>query len=271
MRQVLVALSSYVKGRLDSDPESVQQRDHAITNALEVVFRSREHIKVKPALQAVGEFLARSVITLPHLLEHFTSLSLEKDAPGDSSCTNGAMSTFLLGIFSWVNHSDVALASGQLSLQVLKQYLMNNAHIGSSPKSRRAPIWASPVITSVERNPECLRNFRNAIFPRIFRLSTHDFFDFLRSMRAFKHIPAYSLPHDSEVVLPDDASVSDIDIELLFCALQTGKELGIVKETGKIAWKHSEPFSTDSSQTSLRPFICAMIQFTFRHILSINS
>ncbi|KAF2101025.1 hypothetical protein NA57DRAFT_74618 [Rhizodiscina lignyota] len=236
MRQVLLALSSYLRDRLNHCTESVELRDEALRAFLRIIFVDREHIKIKPALQGLTEFLSKSIISIPHLLQFFETLVLDRQPMRQgSSKPDEVLSQFLVKLFTWISHNDVALALGQLVSQALKQYSKDGTGYSPSRGLNDPPVWADPIVATVIRKPDSLENFRNTVFAKLFRESTRDFFNFLKSMRTFARIAPQLLTDNAMDTPHGGYGLGDAETELFFSALQTGKELGIVKDTDDIS------------------------------------
>lgn len=265
MRQVLTSLTNFLKAQFHAASTGHEVSGRAIQDLLQIVFADRDHIKVKPALQALTEFLAKELASLSYILATFEDHYMDGGRPENGHPQmERRLSEFLVGVFSWVCYNDIALAAGQLSTQIMEQYTKCLAKDGLSQGENSPPVWSAPILSIIRRKPDSLSNFRNTVFPSLFKLSSRSVFNFLQSMDTFKHLELRT-PIDPKVSFleEEDAGSSDAKTELLFCALQTGKELGIVKETG-IRTSELPTFSrTDLLQTVIPPFVCMRTQCSF--------
>lgn len=230
MRQVLNTVTLYLKAKLQDLEEISKARDQTVNLLLQILFDDRDHVKAKPALQAINHFLAKELIDLQALMMlygHTGKLLRAQQNPFQQPDQHEAqvlLKSFFHGIFAWVEFNDVAFAAGQLVSQLatilLKQRTTRDA------TSSNTPEWALPLIESVQNKPESLSNFQNLVFPDLFRASVSDYFSFLELLNLHSRLV---IDQDLSVAKTDTAEIDD---EILFSALQVGKVVGLVRESG---------------------------------------
>lgn len=233
MRQLLVVLTNTL---LQCPRKVLKQttRNDALFKLFDILFRESDYSRVKPASQALAYFITKRLFSVDDMLDLFDERCPEE--AGD--VVNGGdhrdhAQYFLDGLFNWVLHNDVAPATGNLISVFLTQAREQRAERLSRAKSTTGlPSWVKPFETSIRRAPHMIQNFKNYVLPDIFRLSLADYVLCLEHWHLDAQI---RLKAANAVPNSDRKTFSDAGIEsiLLFAALQTGKEIGMVKEVGK--------------------------------------
>jgi hypothetical protein len=115
-------------------------------------------------------------------------------------------------LFFWGQYHELTHQVGQLS-SILDSLL------GEKLKHSSVP-WIKPLLQRLRDSPDCLLKFKSHIFPALFSGSLYNHYSFLREAGL-------------EMMFSNDMCRKECDQEILFAALQVGKEIGLVTETGK--------------------------------------
>lgn len=231
MRQVLITLTSDLKLQLSFSDGAGQIRDESVCCLLGHLFETQDHLRAKPAIQALTYFMAKEVVDIRQLVSLFNTSHLHlypgaaTSRSADASILEDLLQRFYTGVFAWVEHNDVSLAAGQLVVEITRHGLKTH---NSTPIGGHAhPIWAAPALEAIRLKPDSLSNFKHQVFPSLFRSSIANYYSFLQSLNIQSELAtgggaAFDI-HSSTI----------IDTEVLFTALQIGKAIGLVRESGK--------------------------------------
>jgi hypothetical protein len=214
------------------------------------MFQSKENnARVKASFQFLAHFVSKKLIN-PKLLVtqfyHWQKASGEyadSDASRQSNTVNPTelddapldipmAQSLVAELFFWMAKIDTAPAAAnflRILLPKLGQY-DDEAGLGM------LPVWVKPLVSCIHNQPESVIHFRRHLFPELFRSDITAFFQFLRFL-----IKSRSGTH-SEVDATDEEN--EIRFHIFFSALETGKELGFVREIGKFLQRHLSPSNT---------------------------
>lgn len=233
MRQVLVVLTNLL---LQCSNKATKQttRNNALLKLFNILFREHDHLRLKPASQALAHFLMKKLVTVDDMLDLFNNWHLKQAADhingyGRQQCAE----YFLDGLLNWILQNDAAPAAGHLICVVLAKAREQQADLLSCTDSTTGlPSWVKPLEKSVRKAPHTIQNFKNYVFPDVFRLSLTDY---LRCLEHWHLDDQIRLKVIDPVLDGEGNTWSEGDVEtiLLFAALQTGKETGLIKEVGK--------------------------------------
>ncbi|KAJ9639502.1 hypothetical protein H2199_006537 [Coniosporium tulheliwenetii] len=204
MRQVLVVLTTLLIQAGD-DSESSSIKNGILNDLFDILFEQSSHSKAKPALQALSHFLVSKLFTVCMLLDVFRDWN-QRHAPSQDLVPQASDHTqlFLRRLFNCITRNDLAPAAGHLVVTLLDKGRQQQEELVHH--SELYPVWAQPLRSAVGEAPESVPEFKNHLFPGLFKLSFND----------------YSQRRGSEY--------EDSDVALLFAALQAGKEIGLVQE-----------------------------------------
>ncbi|KAF2085259.1 hypothetical protein K490DRAFT_46993 [Saccharata proteae CBS 121410] len=219
VRQILLLLTSVLE-KCNAFKPGIEARGQALETILQALFEEGDHLRVKPALQALAHFIQKELFQVSEILNE-----CKRWHSAESSGSNNAAQSFLVGVMGWVSYPDTAPAAGNLVSTFLKFGRIQNVEaITSKNPSRPLAVWVEPLESSVRQNPDAIQNFRSHLFPELFRPVLSDYLEFLVHLRIDDHV-GLRLNTTSCASQTDD-----LQALLLFTALQTGKEMGIVKE-----------------------------------------
>ncbi|KAF2400727.1 hypothetical protein EJ06DRAFT_529838 [Trichodelitschia bisporula] len=233
MRQLLIALCGLL-AKWDSTAKEVVLRK-AATEAYHVLSRQGDRAKVKPALQGISIFLSKGVFDLQFLSDAIRE-NLDPSQPTERLTEAQELRELLRSIFHYVQFQDSAPAAGQLA-DIICQHIavarrQNSLREGPLPP----PLWVEPLIACLRASPEAITSFRINLFPGLFKSSVPDYLVFLEILGL------------QEALTPSPASRSassedDVISTLLYTALQTGKEIGVLIESHHDSSKEIEVVS----------------------------
>lgn len=176
--------------------------------------------RTKACLQALVHFLSKDVLTLDVVLRcpvagHPTLLGLD---------IAERMQHYLFNILQLACNGELGSLVGQLitvSLDRHEMVLTANHDDISSNKAIRAtdPVWRKPLSNLVELNTVEIDDLRLYVFPVLFKRNFSDYRSFLESTGLERLLAG-----------PQPESVEVRDGELLYAAIQSGKELGLLYE-----------------------------------------
>ena len=232
MRQMLLVLTSIITK--DQSVRATQLREEATLCFLEIICEREDRMKVKPALQGLAHFLLKEVVSIPDLVNLFS-----KQSKHSSSISGNPVNTqrVFLSFLAWVVHHDTALSAGHLIKNFLIQARRSPDYWKEEADGKKIPLWIEPVVDTLKEWPDRIQEFKTHVFPHCFLPNIAEYTRFLAYLRFELYVP-----HDGG--LPEELSQSsecassldrDMEFRFLLAAIATGKELTILKDTGKRA------------------------------------
>lgn len=175
--------------------------------------------KAKASAQLLSYLLTKDVVHIENVL-----LSFAQGQAEDLAVTKEYKSADMLELlFAWLGNGDFGSTIAQLIAAVLDKL--------PPGATSDTPIWASPLDRAYSRDSANVDDLRAHIFPMLFKRSFEDFAAFLQSQGLNKLLNTRNQYDD----------VSERTDELLYAALQTGKELGILLETDASGVSYASP------------------------------
>jgi hypothetical protein len=226
VRQLLTTLTEALSRCSDAEKQNSAQ-SLALKTLYPVLFNCGDHYRGKPALQILANLISKDFVSLDKLWTSATSW-LEGQNDLFSSQSNEKQ-IVLRRFFDWLAYQDTAPAAGNLVLIIIKKnYTITTVEsVGSN--SNQLPIWAEPLEASITAHRSEIRSYKEYAFPGIFKLSMADFYVFLAHLGLLNVL----VPEKESLPLKDDSDMNETRKSILFSALHTGKELGIIEEVGK--------------------------------------
>ncbi|SMY23097.1 unnamed protein product [Zymoseptoria tritici ST99CH_1A5] len=208
-RQLMATLTKALQKSTSRDLISVKR---TITERLvQCLLDFQDPFRARVSAQLLGHLLLKDVATVEDVLAAF-----QRSSADDSDSGFETKSTRMLVIlFQWLGKGDFSSTISQFVSILLDQI---DASTGSA-KSSDEPLWAGPLARAFGRGAVNLDDMRVHLLPALFKRSFADFQLFLR-MQGLESIGT-----------PDRAGDNGASQELLFAALQTGKEMGLLHET----------------------------------------
>lgn len=222
-REILATLTSILRGV--EQETSIQTRSLIVqTQILRTVHAAQSDLdrtKVKPALQALEYLLKRDVLSLESITQEWRALDTSRAQTSDDQGDLNLLDALGLAILSFMTYSDVAPAAGAVFVAVYTKIEQRRFGISDNETYQsRIPLWASPIYINLERDWETLEPIQQQIFPDLFRLNPLKFEVFLDDL-GFR-----------DLIRDTVQAYADRKLILLFCALQVGKEVGLIRESG---------------------------------------
>ncbi|KAF2657203.1 hypothetical protein K491DRAFT_756956 [Lophiostoma macrostomum CBS 122681] len=223
MRQMLMSLTNVLlqqaRGR------ALDLRDMAILTFLDIICQRNDRLTVKPALQGLSHFLQKDLVSTSDLVNLY-----RRTMPQCVEVSGNApeiLQDILASFLQWIVHHDTALSAGHL----VKNYLIRVRRITSDPATH-LPLWIEPVANALRQWLDRVQEFRTHVFPHCFLPNVEEYIHFL----AYLHFDRYIQTQDSALLsVPDTESIlsqtdDSEEFQMVLAAIQSGKELGIVKD-----------------------------------------
>lgn len=230
MRQVLVILTTLLIQAGD-DSESSSIKNGILDDLFDILFEQNSQSKAKPALQALTHFLVSKLFTVRILLDAFLDWN-QRHALSNDQVPESLDHTqlFLRRLFSCTTRNDLAPAAGHFVVTLLDKGRQQQE--GFARHSELYPVWAQPLRSTVGDAPESVPDFKNHLFPGLFKLNFDNYSQFLNFLHLEDHI---RLCESNRTLASEENGFENEDSDeiLLFAALQAGKEIGLVQEVGK--------------------------------------
>ncbi|KAF2734774.1 HEAT repeat protein-like protein [Polyplosphaeria fusca] len=222
MRQILLALTGAILK--NHGYRSEQLRDRATSDFLKIICSRKDRMKVRPALQGLAHFLLKGLASISRLVTLY-NVSLSKQS---SNVVASPQSLFTV-LMEWVVHHDTALSAGHAIKNFLAQARRSET---SSSMEITLPLWAEPVVQAFKIWPERIQELKTHVFPHCFLPEIEEYLQFLSYLHIANHINTkFSLPEHMHVSgFPENGLPELVEFKLLLAAIQSGKELGCVKD-----------------------------------------
>ncbi|KAF2864755.1 HEAT repeat protein-like protein [Massariosphaeria phaeospora] len=235
MRQLLVVLTDML---VKAPPARGATLGHqAASTFMDILCQRQDRLKVKPALQGLAHFLLKAVISVEDLAQIYGRLQSD-------SQTNLFQSMFSV-FLTWVVHHDTSLSAGHL----IRNFLTRLRHLASYDErpddATIFPLWMRPVTQMLRLWPDRIQEFKTHVFPHCFLPNIDEYLRFLSYLHITRHIQLHGqLPEQLDIPedqLPGQFHVQDDpahrqahreEFSIFLAAIQTGKELGIIKDSG---------------------------------------
>lgn len=237
MRQMLLLLTGVITKYQSA--RASELRLQAAAAFVDIICDRQDRIKVKPALQGLAHFLLRDVVSIAQLQEIYRAQSVSSEQPADPTPQN-LFKAFLV----WVVHHDTSLSAGHLVKNFLIQARRSPDYAAQDHNTVISPLWIEPVVQMLHQWPDRLREFKANVFPHCFMPNIDEYLRFLSYLRFGTHVQSKGdLP---EALRTYESTSSRLDrseeFKILLAALETGKELTIVRDIGKSDTEHPLSF-----------------------------
>lgn len=170
----------------------------------------------KAYLLLFTHFLSKNIISLDLVLSQVQVVAQAQKITNDAEA-------LLSWVFQWITRGDLGSLLGQL-IGVIMDNLDKSAP-ASAPSTTISndvlpvPIWSGPLNKTLSRDLENTEAYRAHIFPVLFKRSLPQYIAFLKQL-GFEQL--FTSTQDVKDHNPE---------EILYAALQTGKQLGLIEET----------------------------------------
>lgn len=231
VRQVLVTLTSILLRNQNQRAFELQER--AITNLIDIICQRQDRGKVKPALQALAHFLQKDVATIPKLVDIYAKTLVQSS---ETPTSGASVQTLFAAFLSWVVHHDTALSAGHLIKNFLAQLRRTSNHDASEIGESIASVWMKPVVDCLCQWSDRMQEFKTHVFPHCFLPNVDEFIHFLSFLHFDHHVNSRGIvPQELRAHTAEKPGLEDFEeFRILLASIQTGKELGIVKDIGEL-------------------------------------
>ncbi|KAF2164711.1 hypothetical protein M409DRAFT_67812 [Zasmidium cellare ATCC 36951] len=204
-RQLLATLTNALKKSEGQDLSSV--KINAAQKLVSALFNYDDAFSAKVGAQLLSHMLVKDVLSNDDVLRIFRRIYSSSQSGSESE-------NFLLVLFKWLRFGDFGSTIAHLVSIFLDKL---DIPTGAAPGP---PIWIDPLQHAFVRGSVNIDDLRAHVLPIVFKRNFNDFASFLYSQGV----------HDSVFPNVNERSNATND-ELLYVALQTGKELGLLEET----------------------------------------
>ncbi|KAF2742863.1 HEAT repeat protein-like protein [Sporormia fimetaria CBS 119925] len=223
-RQVLLTLTGVLMK--SQSPRSTELKSNATLVFVEIICQRRDRLQVKPALQGLAHFLQKDISSVDELMELYRA-----HVVGQSKKANNAqlLQEILRSFLSWIVHHDTALSAGHL----IKNFLTCVRQVqGEGFGLHISPMWIEPVVETLASWQDRVQEFMTHVFPHCFLPDTSEYVRFLSYLHLGKHLAsADGLPEQLRAYdAVENGLETSEEFTILLAALQSGKELGIIKD-----------------------------------------
>lgn len=229
MRQMLLVLTGVLVN--DPSPRSLELQEQAVTTFLDIICRRQDRLKVKPALQGLSHFLQKNVVTIPQLLKIYSKLLGSYSIPAANAPDAQSLFSALL---SWIIHHDTSLSAGHLVKNFLAQLRRASQNKSFTAHESISSVWMLPVINYLRQWSDRIQEFKTHVFPYCFLPNIGEYLDWLSFLHFRQHVTVTGLvPLQMQSPELYDNGLEDFEeFRILLASIETGKELGIVKDVG---------------------------------------
>lgn len=237
MRQVLLALTNVLLRNTSEQSTALQKR--AVVAFLDIICERQDRVKVKPALQGLAHFIQKSLFTPTQLVEIHADLLNRSTATSSQTPEekNAGIQSIFAAFLNWVVHHDTALSAGHVVRNFLAQYRssLQATTDASAEKEKSLPFWIEPVVKTLRAWPDRVQEFKTHVFPYCFCPDLGEYLRFLSYLHFDRYVASTGgLPIELRSVEEDEKTEEKAEeFRLLLAAIETGKELGIVKDVGE--------------------------------------
>jgi hypothetical protein len=187
---------------------------------------------VKPSLQTIAMFLSKRILSVETLVNLYALEISEYDAREPSFEKN--VERFFQDLFYWAQFHELAPPIGKIASHICSEFSNAWQSLGIGHVS--IP-WIKPLLEQLRKTPEALYRFKSHVFPELFRHNLDHYHSYLGELGLDLLSPC--IDHEKHTNL-EEVQINSFDRELLLVALQVGKEIGLVVETGmNNCWRFS--------------------------------
>lgn len=247
MKQVIVTLAKLVSQISDEATRS-SLASHVIATAISMIYQSDGSFSMKLLFHVLDHFTRKGIISAPHLVLQYASQSLAQ-AEESSFLARAEISlrdnpvelvkilevsqieALLSDILDWARYPDVSSITGVL-LVTLCNALRNcsSFKVDTDCSAPRLPLWVSPVMSCLQKEPCLLEIFGLYILPGLLRLDDSDTISFLDTL------PLEELQQGKALVLPD------VEVGITLLTLRTCMGSRLTTADGMISCSYEGSF-----------------------------
>lgn len=230
MRQVLVTLTSILLR--NQNQRGFELQEWAISNLVDIICQRQDRVKVKPALQGLAHFIQKDIATVPRLIDIHASILGHTPDP---SVVGPDIQTLFSVLLSWIVHHDTSLSAGHVVKNFLAQLRRTSHQDPATVYDSVVSIWIEPVVECLHQWPDRIQEFKTHVFPHCFLPNVDEYVHFLSYLHFPRHVgPREPIPEELSVHASEENVLDDFEeFRILLASIQTGKELGILRDTGK--------------------------------------
>ncbi|RDW59572.1 hypothetical protein BP6252_12659 [Coleophoma cylindrospora] len=226
MRQILDLLASLLlKHPEQSTAQSIKTL--FIQRLISIVSHQASQPLVKPAFKALECFLTKKTFSAEELFFVYQEERVRVGASNDekpSVIDIQSWDDFVSEVFDWMALPDIAPAAGKFLVTLFRE-LRRDSTESSSNATGHAQLWQRWIRDGLSKDPDALENFKNYLFPPLFKLDRDGSLAFLEDLNKQKPM--------SELKSLDLTAHSFLQL----AALEAGKKAGLVEEPATIQFQ----------------------------------
>lgn len=218
LRQLLTTLTSALSKA--SESTTLDPKPAVVDRILVSLSNFEDPQRAKAGAQLLNNLLAKDVLGIDQVLQAYRAASGRRETADSRSI----LQNFLQVVFRWLSEGDFGSTIAQLTSTLLDKYEVNAALEAAGWKQEC--VWNDPLINTLESTTVGVDDLRAHLLPILFKRSFDDFVSFLEN-QGLRSILSTSRDPSVPVTVIHETRSED----LLYAALQTGKELGLLLET----------------------------------------
>ncbi|KAF2448148.1 hypothetical protein P171DRAFT_352773 [Karstenula rhodostoma CBS 690.94] len=228
VRQVLVTLTSILLR--NQTPRAFELQERATTNLVDIICQRQDRVKVKPALQGLAHFIQKDIVNIPRLMEIHAKIL---GHTSNSSVVEPDIQLLFATLLSWIVHHDTSLSAGHVVKNFLAQLRRTSHQNPTTVYDSVASVWVKPVVESLHQWPDRIQEFKTHVFPHCFLPNVEEYVHFLSYLHFPRHVDSsWPMPEELSAHATEKNILDDFEeFRILLAAIQTGKELGVLKDT----------------------------------------
>jgi hypothetical protein len=220
MRQVLELVSSLIAKNPDATAATAVKTSILCRN-MAIIAHQAAHPLVKPAFKSLECLLSKGTISTAELIDAYEKTSLESISLGtEKDARETSWDNFFSGVFVWMILPDVSPAAGKFLVTVFRELRSHSVNSPNQPDHDIAS-WQRWIRKSLSKSPDALENFKNYLFPPLFKLDRPGSLAFLEDL------------NKQSLVWDMKGQEMDVHSLLRLAAIEMGKKAGLVEEPSK--------------------------------------
>jgi hypothetical protein len=227
MRQFLGTLISMLQDSEVLVKKMVSQT--ALSKVLRNLHEESSQGIVKSSLYAFGFVMSKGLVPMDEVLDAFQDKMYSGNASSSTSARIEQVKLVYRVLFDWAQYPELAPVAGQASCNFSRQLrkITSNELDGGSTVNL-ASLWILPLLQNLRANAGALQSFQFYVFPELFAMNISDYYKFLCSLDLHAYIS-----NDTAFGKTKRSQCEEADSNILFAALQIGKETGLVLDSGQ--------------------------------------
>ena len=222
LRQLLLCLTGVLSTFRHED--RVELVDTVTRIIFEILLGRSDHVRAKPALNLLGHFITKEVLTIANLCKYADvarqNATTHMEDPSRQIDSSFPLRWNLELLLGWIPYQDTSIAASQAIL-ILIDKISESRPPGPSEDD---PMWVLPLLNALRASVDDLNDFRSHLLPGLFKAHKHDYASLLTLLGLEHYL-------NLAPIQPEVFTYSEQNAMILFTCLEVGKETGLVIET----------------------------------------